>query len=123
MPGIVKSSDIFYACELRRSGKSPNEIIALLGRGKNFVYSLLKFGGASERTIIPAIEVVIPYVDGVSENAIAERFSVARNTIRKILNDHCIDIRGNAEANRQMMLHRSPEEKRRNTEAAHIATK
>ena len=123
MPSIMKSSDIFDACELRRSGKTIAEISAIIRWGKNSVFQLLRVGGASGKTPIRPCDVIVPYIDGTSENAIAKQLGIERIVVHKILVDHCVPTRSVAEANRQMMLNRSPEENRRNTEAAHLASK
>lgn len=123
MPSIMKSSDIFDACELRRSGKAIAEISAIIGWGKNSVFQLLRVGGASGKTLVRPCDVIVPYIDGTSENAISKQLGIERIVVHKVLVDHCIPTRSVAEANRQMMLNRSPEENRRNTEAAHLAAK
>lgn len=75
------------------------------------------------RIELPADEISRAYRSGVSQKALAERFGVSRRPIERVLIASGVDVRGPREANRLMMTARSPEENRRNCEAAHRAAK
>ena len=72
---------------------------------------------------IDARAIVAAYSGGESENAIAKRFGVSRNVIRKRLVEAGAFIRDSPTANRLMMAFRTPEEHVRNTRAANAATR
>jgi 5-methylcytosine-specific restriction endonuclease McrA len=63
------------------------------------------------------------YIQGRSENALAQQFAVSRSVIRRILCLSKIEPRDVAGANQLMMQQRTPEEHRRNTVAAQAAWK
>lgn len=74
-----------------------------------------------KRIKLPEREVVERYVGGRSENSLATEYGVSRTVIKRILSEHGVDRRGNAEANRRMMAERTTEENKRNTAAANGA--
>jgi len=86
------------------------------------VANKVKATGAQRRDV-PATEIVARYVAGESENVLACAFRVSRQVIRRRLIEAGVTIRDSTAANRLMMAKRSPEEHRRNTEAAHRVPK
>ncbi len=123
MPRVIKSSSIFNTCKLRRSGLTTNEVADILCINHKTVARRCRLGSATGNRIIYPGHIIVPYINNVSENALAKQFNVSRNVITKVLTDHGIHRRSNTEANREMMKHRTPEENRRNTKAANVATK
>lgn len=67
--------------------------------------------------------IIARYRRGESENSIAGSLNVSRNVITRIFNEQGVRRRNNADANRLMMLRRSPEENRRNARNSHIAAR
>ncbi len=68
-------------------------------------------------------KLVADYLAGISQNVLAKRNGVSRRAIYTALTDRGVTIRGTADANRLMMERRRPDEHRRNTKAAHDATR
>lgn len=67
----------------------------------------------------PAAAIIARYVSGESEKSIADALGVSRSVIRRRLIEAGVDARDSTAANRLMMATRTPEENRRNVEAAH----
>ena len=63
-------------------------------------------------------DLIKSYLAGESQNSIAKRIGVSRDAIRRIIVSNGVKVRGNADANRLMMTHRTPEENATNTTAA-----
>jgi hypothetical protein len=68
-------------------------------------------------------DLIKSYLAGESQNSIAKRIGVSRDAIRRIIVSNGVKVRGNADANRLMMTHRTPEENATNTTAAHTAVR
>lgn len=71
------------------------------------------------RVHVPLQELRDRYLNGESEKSLAEYYGVARSSIHNRLTKMGIPMRTQSETNRMMMLTRTPEENKRNTEAAH----
>ena len=80
-----------------------------------------KEGGAKRRTDIPAETVCQLYKDGVSEKALAERFSVWRASIRRCLLESGIEPRDRSEAMLLRMQQTSLEDRKKLVRAANRA--
>lgn len=72
---------------------------------------------------LPVEQIVTAYLAGESESSLAKRYGTSRTVIRHRLAHAGIERRGRTAANRLMMATRSPEENRRNAEAAHAAAR
>lgn len=70
-----------------------------------------------------AQEVIRLYTSGINRLPIAKRFGFGRRLVDRILAEHDVPLRSAAETNRLIVSRRSPEENRRNTEAAHAAVR
>lgn len=72
---------------------------------------------------LPVEDIARRYLAGESVNALADAYGVSRRVIDRRLDYAGVERRGSTEANRLMMEKRSPEENRRNTDAAHEAVR
>jgi hypothetical protein len=77
-----------------------------------------KGGFHPRRDDLPAETICAAYRDGVSENALAQRFGVERIVIQRILREASIPRRGRVEANRIMAAARTDEQNAANVAAA-----
>ncbi|WP_156666212.1 hypothetical protein [Rhodococcus sp. HS-D2] len=109
------------------AGESVSSLSKSIGVHASIVRRALVANGVQIRQIKIDVknsdQIIRSYVAGKSENALAKTHDVGRSTIRRVLTANHIKIRDNAEANKLMMLTRTPEENRRNSEAAHEAAR
>jgi hypothetical protein len=68
-------------------------------------------------------KVVDAYIDGVSISELSKQVGCSRGVITTLLTKSGVTVRSNAEANKLMMLKRTPEENARNVANAHEAAK
>lgn len=126
MPAPLHLPQIAYLIKAYRAGATTKQIADELGVSLGTVYARLRRHQVpirSSRHSLPVDTLVSLYASGISENALAARYGVSRPVIRRRLAEAHVTIRDPLAANRLMMRGRSGEENRRNTEAAHRASR
>lgn len=109
------------------AGESGSSIARSLGVNIQVLRRSLVAHGAEIRPVKYTFEapgqIIDRYLSGESEKSIASSLGVSRDVVVRFLREEGVPRRTLAEANRLVMARRTPEERRRNTEAAHEAAR
>lgn len=126
MPAESTPSNLDDAVRIYESGESLSEAERRTGVPRKTIRQAIEDRGTFRIPVIPTLpadEIIATYSAGTSENRLATEYGVTRHRIAQILTENGIPRRGVTNANRLMMTDRSPQENRRNTQAAHDAVR
>lgn len=115
-----------HAIQLYVSGKTLSEAAASAGVSKSPLSRAIRSRGIEargNRVDLPASEIVDRYRNGSSEISLAREYGVTRPVIRRRLQEAGVTIRGHSEAGKQRAASMSPEERLRQAQASHAATR
>lgn len=112
------------AIALYQSGKTADEVAAIVGIGKTSVYRVLRRHGLRARPKFRDLDVaaiVSRYLAGESELALSRAFGIDRNGIRRRLTDAGVAPRDCSAAMFVRMARSTPDERRQWAQASHDA--
>jgi len=119
------ATDIDSIVNMYESGLSSIEISKKLGVCKATILKRLNSAGVvmrSNKINIPISDIKRMYIDDlISENAIAAKFGVSRNVIRRLLNENGIHVRNQSESESVKWSKMDAKQRAKQVESAHKA--